>query len=388
MNATRRYRVPGENTLDREDTCGSTDVRQGCPRAASLLQRAYYALLGVWHRRRAYNASVWEEKDPYVLLLKVTPTVARSFGASIMLMPQQRLFAFLLGYIYFRVQDTFADVCQGSERRIAGLRLLPRRLGQIMDGACPDADDLSDYPFNLNEERNIAYVEVVRHVQRFDDVFKALPMWAQHALFDFVTDFTDGSIELEARTDSPRTPEYLRRHTKVSIDYGLVCALRLLEMDDLATAVRDANSLGDAMRSWCDYIHLGNMVSSIEQDVREGCVLDDAFRTMEGLQPEVLDRVRRKWTQLGVRRGREIGPFVLHPSLRRSFSLRMALLHITRFTMNAYDAANARLHSRPPPPRPSVYWLLLRGVLKSLTWDGYQAEMQHVIRRLQSNKDA
>jgi len=206
-------------------------------------------------------------------------------------------------------------------------------------------------------------------------------------LFDFVTDFTHGSIELETRADSPRTPEYLRLHTEVSIDYGLVCALRLLEMDDLVTAVHDTTSLGDAMRAWCDCIHLANLVSSIEHDVREGCILDDAFRTTEGLQPEVLDRVRLKWIHLGVRQGCVIAPFVLHSSLRRSYPLRMALLHITRFTVNAYDAANASLHGGAPLSRPSVYRILLRGVLKSLTWRGYQREMQDVMRRLQLYKD-
>lgn len=377
--------MPEANTLNRENNDASSD--DCCPRAVSVLQRAYYAIQGVRHRRRAYDASVWEEKDAYVLLLKVTPTVARSIGASFMLMPRRRLIPFLLGFIYFRVQDTYADVCIGSAQRITGLRLLPTRLHQLMDGACPAADDASEYAFKLNIERNIAYVDVVRHVQRFDAVFKALPLWMQQALLEFVTDLTNGSIELETLADSPRTPEYLRRHAEVSIEYGLVCALRLLEMDDLATAVRDGNSLGRAMQSWCDYLHLAGLLSSIEEDIREGCVLDDAFRTMEGLQPEVVDRVRHKWTRLGVQRGRAIAPFVLHTSLRRSYSLRMVLLHITRFTLNTYDAANARVHGESPPARPSVYRLLLRGVLKSQTWRGYQGEMEDVVRRLQSYKD-
>ncbi len=374
--------------MNREGKHGATLVWLHCPHAASVLQRAYYAFLGVWHRRRAFDTSVWEEQDSYLLLLKVTPTIARSFGASFMLMPQRRVVAVLLGYIYFRVQDTFADVCVGSARRITGLRLLPRRLRQLMNGTSPDADDVSDYPFDLNVERNIAYVEVVRHVHRFDGLFKALPTRERHALFDFVTNFTDGLIELEARADAPRTPEYLRRHTEVSIDYGLVCALRLLELEDLATAVHDASPVGEAMRCWCDYLHLANLVSSIEQDVLEGCVLDDALQTMEGLQPAVLDRVRRKWTQLAVRRGGAIAPFVFHPSLRRSYPVRMCLLHMTSFCMNVLDASNARLDGRPPPTRPFVYWILLRGVMKSLTWGGYHAEMQQAIRRLQSYKNA
>merc|ERR1712003_174425 len=104
----------------------------------------------------------------------------------------------------------------------------------------------------------------------------------------------------ELRKDDPVTPELMRKHAEVALDAGFFGMCKGMS-PALLKAIRTATfepKAHKAYLSFSDYTWYLNLAASIEEDVAEGVALDDDLRAMDGLDKEVVDRVRVRWLDL------------------------------------------------------------------------------------------
>ena len=301
-----------------------------------ILEQKYYGLMGIVNRHRPYDNSVWEETDPNILLWKVGSLTGRSASGAMGLFGTEYARLCLMGFIIFRTQDTWADVCLDRDDRIKGLQLLPKRMAALMkkdNDVIGVADShKKDLRWDFDSRpRNRMYVDITMNVHRFDLVFLALPGAHKEILVKYANELSEGWIELEKRKDEPVTPEIMRKHAEVALDSGFfgMCkgaAPELIEAIDPSSKGVDLKS-SSAYIAFSDGLWYMNLASTIEEDVTEGVTLDDELRAMNGrLQEDVIKRVRIKWfiqTFSCIDHSRD---FLFHPKLVESWSLRFFIL--------------------------------------------------------------
>lgn len=310
-------------------------------KASYALEQKYYAILAILNRHKAYDPKVWDEKDPDILLWKVGGLIGRSGSAVMGLFSTGMARLCLMGYIVFRTQDTWADVAIGKESRIKGLGLLPKRYQALeeSDGLIKE-DDVKDVKWNLEtRERNRLYVDVTKNVHRFDAVYKRMKPLHRQILREYAEDVGKGWSELELRKDDPVTPELMRKHAEVALDAGFfgMCKgmspalLKQIRTDEFEPKTHKAYI------SFSDYIWYLNLAASIEEDVAEGLALDDDLRAMDGLDKEVVDRVRVRWLIHAIEELLKSNKFLFHPALSKCWTLRLFILQFFQTSVNVCE---------------------------------------------------
>ena len=314
-----------------------------------VLEQKYYSFQGILRRHRPYDNKVWEETNPNVLLWKLGGTIGRSASGAMGLFGTEYARLCLMGFIIFRTQDTWADVCLDEEDRIQGLKLLPKRLAGLLQEDETVIGVPDDYTHKNNDEggcppirwdfdsrpRNRMYVDITLNIHRFDTIFLALPQAHKDILVEYANKLADGWIELEHRKEEPVTSEIMRKHAEVALDAGFFGMCKGAE-PELVKAIDPASKNKDAVAStayvaFSDACWYMNLAATIEEDVAEGVTLDEELRAMNGcLQEDVVKRVRIKWlikalTHLGSSRA-----FIDYPKLVNSWSLRFFILQFLK----------------------------------------------------------
>lgn len=333
-----------------------------------------YAISGVINRHKPYDSSVWDEQDPQTLLWKVGPIIGRSGSAIMSLFNLEMARTSLLGYIVFRAQDTWADVCIGHEERIAGLDLIPKRLKKLYDGETEvPADDTSMYKWDFEtRERNRLYVDVTRNAHRFDEVFLSLTREHQHIILKYATELGDGWAELERQHDAPVTPELMRKHAEVALDCGAFGLCRAAGANDLIDAVDPASGKTDPKSSaayiaFSDFIWYLNLAVTIEDDVAEGVSLDPELRAMKGMDTEVIERVRIKWLVIALEQLANSGPFLFHSLLMENYTSRLFILQFLKISIQCCEK-----YLPDPPKKKSAPKALIETLQDSWSKKGYE----------------
>jgi len=318
------------------------------------LEQKYYALQSIVYRKRPYDNQVWNETDPHVLLWKVGGLTGRSASGAMGLFGTELARLCLMGFIVFRVQDTWADVCLDSRDRIEGLRLLPKRLAALMkNDDNNDQDNNVEVPDKHKDDirwdfasrvRNRMYVDIALNVHRFDRVFLGLPRAHKDILVTYANQLADGWIELEQRKDEPITPEIMRKHAEVALDAGFfgMCkgadALELVEAIDVRHTANADPKASTAYISFSDGLWYMNLASTIEEDVAEGVSLDDELRAMNGcIKGDVVKRVRIKWLIKAMDHICHSRAFLSHPDLVKSWAMRFFILMFSRTTVRVAE---------------------------------------------------
>mmetsp|Transcript_16332 Transcript_16332/g.24054 ORF Transcript_16332/g.24054 Transcript_16332/m.24054 type:complete len:657 (+) Transcript_16332:101-2071(+) len=311
------------------------------------MEQKYYCLSGIVNRHRPYDASVWSETNPNILLWKVGSLIGRSGSAPMGLFGTEYARLCLMGYVISRTQDTWADVCMDSEDRVKGLQLLPKRLARLMEKdkdmvGVPDSHK-KDLRWDFSSRtRNRMYVDITLNVHRFDVVFLALPKAHKEILVKYANDLSEGFIELENLKDEPVAPEIMRKHAEVAIDAGFfgMCkgaAPELIAAIDPSSKFVDPNSSA-AYVVFSDGVWFMNLAATIEEDVAEGVTLDEELRAMNGnLNVDVVKRVRIKWMIKSLSCFVHSRYFLFHPKLVQSWCLRFFILQFLQVSVGSAE---------------------------------------------------
>ena len=255
------------------------------PRRLSLLWR------GLFSRRSAPDIDALAAiTDPEEFVWAVLPHAARTFAASIVVLPRDEALAAAVAYLYARMLDTFEDL---GDDPVAQLTAFAARF----DGDMPVPDPASLRP---DDVRDRVHVLLVSRASLVDEVFTALPEARQQPIAELIGEMAKGMAWASERFREQGgvlvNDEQLLRYCQIVIGYPVLFAV------DLVTG-RPAPSHEDAMAA-SELIQLANITRDIEKDLVRSVAYDPSLGDYLGsVDPDAVRAVRRRLTLLALQRG-------------------------------------------------------------------------------------
>jgi len=311
-------------------------------RLSYTFEQKYYAIMAILNRSKSYSRSIWDEKDPEILLWKVGGLIGR-YGimmAGLFDIDMARLS--LMAYIVFRTQLTWDGVTIDKADGVKGLGLLPKRHNKLetSDGLV-DEDDVENVKWDLeSHERNRLYVDITKNVHRFDPVYKRMKPLHRDILRKYAEDMNNGLSKLQLLQDAPVTPELMRKHAEVIIDTGFFGMCKIMSPELLKAIMTDKDEhtkVSEAYVCFSNYIWYLKLAASIDEDVAQGVVLDEELRAMGTAQNDVMNRVRTKWLVFAIRELLKSEAFLFHRELEKNRTLRLFVLQLFQTSMNVTE---------------------------------------------------
>lgn len=211
-------------------------------------------------RHRPDLASLARETDPERFVRRVLPHAARSFAASIALLPREHARATAVAYLYCRMLDTYEDLHPDPADRL-------HRFASRFDSDPPAAppplgDGLA------RDDRDRVHLLLIRRCALVDEVFATLPDDVRASTAALVRSMADGMIwstAAFARQGGVLVDEaQLARYCRNVIGHPAVFVLDLVTPEELSDSAREDAFLVSEM------IQLANVTRDIEADLARG----------------------------------------------------------------------------------------------------------------------
>jgi phytoene/squalene synthetase len=304
--------------------------------------------------------------DPERFGWAVLPHVARSFGASIVMLPKAAARAACVGYLYARMLDTLEDLVPDSAQRIAGLRWFATRFSTgEMGTEAPEMEIVASSP---QEEVHRLLVERCGVVDR---LYARLPDGDREQVAELVTRMA-ASMELWSATFEHQggvleTEEQLARYCDDVIGEPARFALGIV----VRTPVSE--SLGRRIVKVSELVQLANVTRDVERDLRHGVAYHPALKPFLGCSaadPDVRGQIRAVREELLIRALRCVPAYAaLLAELRlpRLSAVRGSGLLMLLFTDRYYRACAVRVGREPWRGTRSKVGLLGSAVLSALS---------------------
>jgi phytoene/squalene synthetase len=260
-------------------------------------------------RARPDLAALAAEEDPERFVWSVLPHAARSFAASIVVLPPDQARAMAVGYLYGRMLDTYEDLFPDLDDRVAQLAAFADRFAtDPMPAPAPIPPTLA------GDDRDRVHLLLVARCRHVDAVFGTLPQPTREATAAMIRAMAGGmawSTEaMAAQGGLLVDEEQVARYCRNVIGNPAVFALRVLGGADLEPEVRrDAMTVGEM-------IQLANITRDVERDLERGVGYHPALAPLlsgAGDAPDrngTVRRVRAELTRMALRRA---------PAYRRVF---------------------------------------------------------------------
>jgi phytoene/squalene synthetase len=259
-------------------------------------------------RSRPDLAALAAEEDPERFMWRVLPHAARSFAASIVVLPRDQARAMAVGYLYSRMLDTYEDLFPDMGDRVAQLGAFAGRFAA--DPMPPPAP----IPATLaGDDRDRVHLLLVRRCHHVDAVYRTLPRPTREATAAMIRAMADGmawSTETMATQGGVLVDEeQVARYCRDVIGNPAVFALQVLGDGDLEPEVRrDAMTVGEM-------VQLANITRDIERDLERGIGYHPALTSLlpGGDVPDrdgTVRQVRAELTRMALQRA---------PAYRRVF---------------------------------------------------------------------
>lgn len=307
------------------------------------------------------------ERDSERFLWRVLPHAARSFAASIVILPADKAKAAAVAYLYCRILDTYEDLYPDSARRGNALDVFASRF-ESNTQAAPEP-----IPAELaRDDRDRLHLLLVERCHLIDDVYRTLPIEMRQSITRLVRAMADGmiwSVDCFARQggvliDSEQRSRYCRN----VIGNPVLFALELMGRGRLTPETRrDAGAVGEM-------IQLANITRDVEKDLARGIGYHPALKPYlrNGGDPvKMLETVQRVRVELTAR------AMGLVPAYRRlmagfegMIAVRTAAVLMLGFTELHYRGCVAGSGRDPWPGPGSSLGVILRAVpsLVSARW--------------------
>ncbi len=244
------------------------------------------------NRRRPDIDALARETNPERFVWRVLPHAARSFAASIVVLPPDQARAAAVAYLYCRMLDTYEDLIPDPATSISELSRFAARLDSSPPSApTPIPADLARDPADRLYRLLIARCALV------DAVYERLPVDVQAQIRELVRSMAEGmawSTDAFARQGGVLLDEdQLALYCRHAIGHPAVFVLNLVGTREFTEPARD-----DAFQV-SEMIQLANVSRDIERDLARGIAYHPA------LKPHLGDAGRQPGTQAVVRDVRE-----------------------------------------------------------------------------------
>lgn len=303
------------------------------------------------NRSRPDLGALAAETDPERFVWNVLPHAARSFAASIVVLPREQARATAVAYLYCRMLDTYEDLWPDAARRRVELdRFASRFADPGLVAPAPIPSDLA------RDDRDRVHLLLVSRCELVDEVFATLDPQVQRSIAGLVRAMADGMIwstDAFASQGGVLVDEgQLARYCRNVIGYPAVFVLDLVGTGDFTEPAREDAFLVSEM------IQLANVTRDIESDLARGVGYHPALKPYlgsSGYGPEpraVVGEVRREMLALALGRVAAYRRLFEGLELGRTAGVRMAAVLMLLFTDLHYRGCATRTgHRAWPGPR-------------------------------------
>jgi phytoene/squalene synthetase len=303
------------------------------------------------NRKRPDIDALARETRPERFIWRVLPHAARSFAASIVVLPPAQARASAVAYLYCRMLDTYEDLISDPETRIAELRRFAARF---------DSDPLpapTPIPRELaRNDRDRVYLLLLDRCKHVDAIFKTLPDDVQTRIGDLVGSMAEGmawSTEAFANQGGVLIDEQqLTLYCRHVIGHPAVFVLKLVGTHEFTEPAREDAFLVSEM------IQLANVTRDIESDLARGVGYHPALKPYLGSSVDcdqtrsVVREVREEYLALALGRVPAYRRLFNRLDLGETAGVRTAAVLMLLFTDLHYrGCAESTGHQAWPGPR-------------------------------------
>lgn len=226
-------------------------------------------------RRRPDFEALAAESDPERFVWRILPHAARSFGASIVVLPHEQAIASAVAYLYCRMLDTYEDLIDEPADCIAELNHFAERF----DSA--DLPGPSAIPESAaRDERDRVYLLLIERCDFVDTVFRTLTLPVQKQITDLVRSMARGMVwstgVFERQGGVLLDEEQLAVYCRNVIGYPALFTLGQVANRELTDGAREDAFLVSEM------VQLANVSRDIERDLERGIAYHPALKPYLG----------------------------------------------------------------------------------------------------------
>ncbi|NIA25473.1 MAG: squalene/phytoene synthase family protein [Gammaproteobacteria bacterium] len=307
--------------------------------------------------------SLAAEDDPERFVWRVLPHAARSFAASIVILPAEKARASAVAYLYSRILDTYEDLYPDAEQRSERLDAFAHRFETGLltrPAAIPNT--------MARDDRDRLHLLLVDRCDHVDVVYRDV----QRSIAGLVRSMADGMMWSTDRFAHQggvlKNGEQVTRYCRNVIGNPVLFALGLISGTvPTPAAERDAFAVGEM-------IQLANITRDVEKDLARGIGYHPALKPYLG---NVGDATKIRETVQRVRDELVARAMSLVPAYRRllagveqAVAVRTAAVLMLGFTELHYRGCVARSGREPWPGPSGSFQVVLRAIpsLLSVRW--------------------
>lgn len=221
--------------------------------------------------------------EPEDFVWAMLPHAARSFAASILMLPAAEAKASAVAYLYARILDTYEDLILSPELQRQALTRYAARFEADPPEPAPEITEA-----NVVDDRDRAHLLLVRRIGMVDAVYQTLPAADRESISRLIGAMADGMIWASSAFESQggvlSSPEQRARYCHYVIGQPALFVLHLITPDRIDESGRDEALVVSEM------IQMANITRDIERDLARGVAYHPAL-TQWLKAPETAERV-------------------------------------------------------------------------------------------------
>lgn len=232
--------------------------------------------------------------DPESFVWRILPHAARTFTASIALLPAEPARAMAIAYLYCRVLDTYEDLIPEPAEREAALAAFGTRFSDARAPA--PAPRLA--PARARDARDQTHVVLVNRCHLVDHTFATLHPLVRAHIADLVHSMADGMIwssqTLRRQGGVLLNADQLSRYCRTVIGLPFLFAVRMHLLRHTGDATVADGLREDTLQAG-EMVQLANVTRDIEKDLRRGLAYHPALAQDLGrsdIDPALRERIR------------------------------------------------------------------------------------------------
>ncbi len=333
-------------------------------------------------RRSPDLDALGRETDPELFVWRVLPHAARSFGASIVVLPHRQALASAVAYLYCRMLDTYEDLIADPVECVGHLERFALRFEGSSASACPPPAEILP-PTVARDRRDRVYLLLLERCHLVDRVYLSLPAEVRGQIGRLVADMSEGMIwstgvfhrQGGVLIDQAQLALYCRN----VIGYPALFTLSQVADRELTARAREDAFLVSEM------IQLANVSRDIERDLARGIAYHPALKPFlgrDGHDPAskaVVSEVREEYMAMALSRAPAYRRLFEGLNLGGTAAVRTAAVLMLLFTDLHYRGCATRT-GHVPWPGPSGRLQVIAQTLPSVI---SQAWAGNTIRRVE-----